>query len=459
MTYTPRRSDLLAAIDRRLWRDLGFADPEPTILPFLPMLVVAWADGTVGTAEAETIRERARQLPAPLREWVADRLKFPPGPYFRYQVAHLMSFMVCVWHREERGKSKNWAEAGQEWADDLIQEAGWLRRVLGGMSAEIRDLEALRRVMDEGHIPTSDRLWALARGAHAEAEPHRAVAVISENEQIAQAVGILLEKPDERHALGSFVTIVRDDDLDEDRVRNLLARSQHLREPERWILLAQEVNARGRALTRRQLDELRSRFAVAIGGRFEECEFAELAYLEDALAVDARWMSWVPGKIEELRIDRDAVVRTQAPGTFNVPRAKVHANVAQQLVSGPPGLGFRVLNIEGEGATLRLASPVILTEPATRETVAWIARFLPEMCDPHTQLVLDEDGPRWVAEVHPQLPCRPATTPEPLLPGRSLLVPPWVWFRAAGALGVRFFAGKRKVAANQAPPGPILAAP
>ncbi len=451
MPYTPRRSDLLAAIDRRLWRDLGFADPEPEILPFLPMLVVAWADGAVGDDEADTIRERAAPLSPTVRAWLDDRLRFPPGPYFRYQVAHLMSFMVCVWHREERGKAKNWAEAGQEWADDLIQEAGWLRRFFGGLTAEIRDLEALRRVMDEGHIPTSDRLWALARGAHAEAEPHRAVAVLVENDQVAQAVGILLQKPDERHALGSFVTIVRDDDLDEERVRTLLARSQHLRENERWILLAQEVNARGRALTRRQIEELRASFTAAIGGRFEECEFAELAYLEDALAVDARWMSWVPGRIEELRIDRESVVRTQAPGTFNVARGKVHANVAQQLVAGPPGLGFRVLNIEGEGQSLRLASPVILQEPATKETVAWIARFLPEMCDPHTQLVLDEEGPRWVAEVHPQLPSRPASTPEPLLPGRSLLVPPWVWFRAAGALGVRFFAGKRKVAETTVP--------
>ena len=144
------------------------------------MLVVAWADGAVGTDEAETVRDRAGQLSPELRAWVEDRLEFPPGPYFRYQVAHLMSFMVCVWHREERGKAKNWAEAGQEWADDLIQEAGWLRRVLGGLNAEIRDLEALRRVLDEKHIPTSDRLWALARGAHAEAEPHRAVAVAAD---------------------------------------------------------------------------------------------------------------------------------------------------------------------------------------------------------------------------------------------------------------------------------------
>jgi hypothetical protein len=30
------------------------------------------------------------------------------------------------------------------------------------------------------------------------------------------------------------------------------------------------------------------------------------------------------------------------------------------------------------------------------------------------------------------------------MPGRALLVPPWVWFRAADALGVRFFAAKRK---------------
>ena len=446
MVQSQRRSDLLAAIDRRLWRDLGFADPEPAILPFLPMLVVAWADGAVGAGEAEKVRDHAESLPKHLKDWVEDRLRYPPGPYFRYQVSHLMSFLVCVWHREEQGTNRAWAECGQEWADDLIQGAGWLRRLFGGLQAEIRDLEALRKVVEEGNIPTSDRIWGLTRGTHAEGEPVRAVAVLPDAEQIVQARGVRLEVDGERHALGTFTTLVREEDLDAGRVRDLLARTRHIREPERWIVLAQEVTGRGRPLTRRQTDELTELFEEAIGGPFELCEYAELAYLEDALAVDARWMSWVPGKVEELSIDREEVRRTQAPGTFRCARAKVQAHVAQQLVSGPPGLGFRVLEIEGEGRSLRLASPVLVQEPAPPEAVQWIARFLPEMCDPHIQLVLDEEGPRWVAEVHAQLPTRPAATPEPLLPGRALLVPPWIWFRAAGALGVRFFAGKRKAA-------------
>ncbi len=409
------------------------------------MLVVAWSDGVISEGESESITERASHLEKELQAWVADRLRHPPGPYFRYQVAHLLSFLSSVWNREQRGDEKHWSEAGTEWADDLIHEAGWLRRFFGGLSAEIRDLDALRRTIEDAHILSTDRIWALARGAHAEAEPHRAVAVVPDGDQVGQGVGIVLNGNIERIAVGTFLTLVRDDDLVEEKVRALLGRTQHLREPERWILLSKEVNARGRPLNRRQAEELKSAFTQAIGGAFEECDYAELAYLEDALAVDARWMSWVPGRIEEFRVDREEVVRTQTPGTFRAPRARVTGNVAQQVVAGPPGLGFRVLNIEGEGQTLRLASPVILQEPTTPETVAWIARFLPEMCDPHIQLVLDEEGPRWVAEVHPQMPSRPATTPEPLLPGRSLLVPPWVWFRAAGALGVRFFAGKRRV--------------
>ena len=118
--------------------------------------------------------------------------------------------------------------------------------------------------------------------------------------------------------------------------------------------------------------------------------------------------------------------------------------MAQALVTGPPGLGFRILEIETPGATLRLATPAIEREPATRETVQWISRFLPAMCDPWTQLVLDVDGPRWVAEVLPEMAKAASQTREPLMPGRALLVPPWVWFRAAEALGVRFFAGPRK---------------
>jgi hypothetical protein len=53
-----------------------------------------------------------------------------------------------------------------------------------------------------------------------------------------------------------------------------------------------------------------------------------------------------------------------------------------------------------------------------------------------------------VAEVLPEMASRPSPTFEPLLPGRALLVPPWVWFRTADALGVRFFAARRKVAAT-----------
>src|SRR5437879_5108247 len=63
------RPALLAAIDRRLWRDLGFADPEPEILRFLPMLVVAWADGRITEDERETVAERARPLPEHLQAW------------------------------------------------------------------------------------------------------------------------------------------------------------------------------------------------------------------------------------------------------------------------------------------------------------------------------------------------------------------------------------------------------
>lgn len=408
------------------------------------MLVVAWADAVIGESEHERIRERAKALPEHLRGWIADRLKFPPGPYFRYQVAHLLTFMLAVWQRQEREDCRKWVEEGQEWAEDLINEAGWLRRLFGGLTAEIRDLDVLRRTMEEGQIVASDRMWALARGAHAGVEPERAVAFLPDVDQNGQAIGIVLNGEGERIAVGTYTTIVRDDDLDGGRVEALLARSRHLSEQERWALLAEEVNARGRPLTRRQTDDLRTALEERMGGAFSVCGISELAYLEDALAVDARWMSWVPGKVEDLRIDREMVERAQAPGTFRAPRHQVHASVAQQPVAGPPGLGFRILTIEAEGQSLRLASPVILHEPATRETTAWIARFLPSMCDPCTQLVLDEDGPRWVAEVHTQIPDRPASSPEPLLPGRSLLVPPWVWFRAAGALGVRFFSGRRR---------------
>jgi hypothetical protein len=455
------RSELIAALDRRLWRDLGFVDPEPRIIPFLPSLVVAWADGKINALERESFLERAAELPDELKNWLEERLTHPPGPYFRCQVAHLLAFLSTVWPSSEEGDPKNlrpdWRDKAEEWADELIAEAGWLRRMLGGLKAEIKDLEALKEAMDEGEIRASERIWALARGAHAEGEPERIVAVLEDHDSIWQAIGIKLETEGhtnanpETLAVAVLVPVVRDEDLSKEEVAEKLRISTHLHEPERWILIASMLLGRGRPLTDRQRNELDKRLRSTVG-EFELCTFAELAYLEDALAIDARWMSWIPGCMEELHMDRSEVRRVSAPGTFCSARSKVHAHVEQQLVPGPDGLGFRILVIEGESnngarqkCSLRLASPVVVQEPASQDAVAWIARFLPEMCDPHTQLVLDERAGSWVAEVHSHLPTRPAAVSEPLPPGRALLVPPWIWFRAAGALGVRFFAGRRKL--------------
>lgn len=456
-----RRASLLAALDRRLWRDLGFADPEPKIVPFLPSLVVAWADGKLGAGEREALEERAEGLPEGLRLWVGDRLDHPPGPYFRFQVAHLLAFLSEVWPSEKDG----WQHAAEEWAGELIKDAGWFRRLFGGLRAEIRDFKVLKQAMEDGGIVASERIWALARGAHADADPRRISAILDDHDHRWQASGVLLESrhlPEdcleipaqaaadqeivERTAVAAFSPIIQDEELAEDVVTARMRQSAHIHEPERWILLAEELAALGRPMTERQRAELAGRLRQDAGGAFEECSLAELAYLEDALASDARWMSWHPGHFEELGVHRGDVARKQAPGTFCHPRARVQARVEQQLVPGPAGLGFRILVVEAEGGrhALRLASPVIVQDPVTQEAAAWIARFLPEMCDPRCHLVLDEAGRRWVAEVHSQLPRRCSEIQEPLPPGRSLLIPPWVWFRAASALGARFFAGRRR---------------
>ena len=437
------RPVLLAAIDRRLWRDLGFAEPEPHILRFLPMLVVAWADGKLGDGERERILERAQALPEHLRPWILDRVKNPPGPYFRYQVAHLLTFLLSVWPSSDDPEA-DWATCGEQWADELIQDAGWIRRLFGAMTHERQTLDELRRLMEDHQILAGDRIWALARGAHADYEPRHAALLREEPDQALHGLAITLDGPGERVAVGCVTTLVRDEDLSPERVAAVLARTTHLRENERWILLGEEVIARGRTPTPRLRQEVVAGLTQQLGCPIEDASFAELAYLEDALAADARWMSWMPGMVEELRVDREEVVRCQAPGTFLAERHAVKASVAQTLVPGPAGLGFRILEIQSASGSLRLASPVVLTDPCPAEGVAWIARFLPAMCDPCTQLVLDSDGPRWIAEVHPAYPTLPSSGTEPLVPGRSLLVPPWVWFRAASALGVRFFSGRRR---------------
>jgi hypothetical protein len=439
---SPDRPTLLAAIDRRLWRDLGFADPEPAILRFLPMLVVAWSDGRVSDGERERVLDRADDLPEHLRAWVEDRLRYPPGPYFRYQVAHLLAFLSTVWPSDGE-----WAEDADAWADELIQEAGWIRRLFGGVDRERRDLSHLRECLECDELQATERIWALARGAHAEFEPRHATVLRNGDGDAVQGLAITLDGPKEHIAVGTRVALHGDEDLDPERVGALLLQTTHLREPERWIVLAEEVNNRGRPVAGRPAQDIDAALAGALGHAVEIVPFAELAYLEDALAVDARWMSWVPGKVEALRVDREGVERRVPPGTFRCSRAALKAHVEHQPVAGPPGMGFRILHLEGEGQTLRLASPVILKEPATHDAVAWIARFLPSMCDPCTQLILDEEGPSWIAEVRPDSTADIAAVPEPLPRGRALLVPPWIWFRVAGALGVRFFAGRRRMAA------------
>lgn len=441
----PRNPDLLAAIDRRLWRDLGFADPELDILRLLPMLVVGWADGELGEAERERILAEGQELSEPLRAWLQDRLRRPPGPYFRYQVEHLLAFLVSVWPTE--GREDDWAEESTALASELVRDSNWFRRLFGGVSPERRRYDELCAVLREHRITLSDRIWSLAQGRHAECTPRNNAVVVEEGDQAWQARAITLDDPQARVGIATCCPLIRDEDLDVDEVGELLSRGSHLREAERWILLAERLAKRGRPMTPRQTQALSDRLTEALGHPYEQVPFAELAYLEDALAADAHWMSWLPGRVEELRVDHEWVERAECPGSFTVPRARVKAQVAQQPIPGPDGLGFRVLHIDAGEAHLRLASPVILREPASREALSWLARFLPAMADPCTQLIMDQDdGPRWVAEVHPTLPDRAAAGCEPLLPGRALLVPPWIWFRAAQALNVRFFSGKRRSA-------------
>ncbi len=420
------------------------------------MLVVAWADGAVAEGERERITERAAELPERLRAWIQQRLHSPPGPYFRYQVAHLLTFLCSVWPCET-GESHGWQADAEIWADEIISEASWLRRLFGGVSAERRELNDLRKILADGEILATDRIWALARGSHAALAPRHTAVLREEPGQCLQALSITLtgnklseDGAPERIAVAALSVAPRDLDLEVNRVTELLTRYGHLRENERWIVLAEEVARAGRPLTPRQRQELSMELVERLGHPFEEVSFAELAYLEDALAVDAHWVSWLPGKLEELHIDRDRVSRKQVPGTFQAPRGEVLAQVDPKLVPGPPGLGFRVLDIQcrsvQQPGRLRLASPVFLQEPPTAEAVDWVARHLPDMCDPCTQLVLDEAAGTWMAEVHSHCPEQESADPEPLPDGRSLLVPPWVWFRAAGALNVRFFAGKRKAA-------------
>ncbi len=433
-------------MNRRLWRDLGFHEPQPAILPFLPCLVVAWADDRVGERECERIRSHASRLPPHLAEWLEKRLVNPPGPYFRYQVLHLLAFMVNTWKRELR-EGGDWAETGEEWAREILSAQPWMRRMFGGVEAEREELEALHDALQQHDMMATDRLWSLARGAHAGGEPRHVVVVHEDHDQYAYAMAVVLDGEDERIAVGTFGTLVRAEDLPEDELRAVLARTRHLFEHERWAAVSERMAARGRALTTHQLQALRDDLEAQLGCPFEEVDASELAYLEDALAADAQWMSWIPGQLEELCIDRERVLRASAPGTFDAPRDTVNATVAQSLVPGPRGMAYRILSLDTDAQHLRLACPVVTEEPPSDEAIALLARILPATCDPLQQLVLcpGTGEAHWVAEVHSALPEAPCRTREPLPEERALLVPPWVLLRAAAALGRGVFSARRRI--------------
>lgn len=445
MPQSHARSDLLAAIHRRLWRDLGFSEPQPALLPLLPSLLVGWADGQLGEREASRIRSHAEGLSEDLRRWLDKRLKLPPGPYFRYQVLHLLTFMVTTW-RNTDAEGHPWVTDGEAWAQELIREQGWVRRLLGRVTAEREELEALHDALHEHEIFACDRIWALARGTHAEGEPQHAAIVHEDHGQHACAHAVVLDGADERVAVGTFGVLVDDEEIGREVIARTLELTRHLHEVERWAAIGELLQSRGRPLTSRQVHELRTAMEERIGCPFEEVDATELGYLEDALASDARWMSWVPGKLAELVITRQRVYRASAPGTFDAPREDIDAHVAQTNLQGPPGLAFRTLVIESGEQTLRLSAPVITAEPLSEEALDWLARLLPATCDPRQQLLLDEGGDaglHWVADVHSSMPDTPSSAREPLPAGRSLLVPPWIWFRAANALGQRYFSGRR----------------
>ena len=83
---------------------------------------------------------------------------------------------------------------------------------------------------------------------------------------------------------------------------------------------------------------------------------------------------------------------------------------------------------------LRVATPVLTSAPVSPEALAWLARALPVMIDLSRPLVLD-------AATGSE---RPGTADDTLHAREYLIVEPWVWSRAACAMGAWFFTGRRK---------------
>ena len=441
------------AVIERLCRDIGLPPGAEAAIPMLPAVLLAWSDGRVDDKEVVAIKERAEAtgLPDTVLAAVYHLLEKHPGPYFQHRTLHLLNAMRDRVPAEEREK---WAHELEDVAESVAQAGGIFARLFGLHPREKEDLSRLADALERAHPAEIDewldrlvtvsalRVAGLPALAAEGATVHKTVKCEMGHDGPIQALAVHVEVPGwEPLVVACIETFATGTELGAQEIAEILAHTAHRPMIERWIALRQAIATVSRPLGAEERKHLLDAVAKETKSHVHEATLPEMADLEDQLARGVGWMTWLAGKVPELRVDRTRVKRTLAPGTADIARKGMKVELVRTEKRPVEGIAFPVLEIRGaDGQSLRLATPEIASGPPSPAACTWIGRFLPVMRDPRSVVLLDdgEDRPHWTIEMHSAMldeePAKPVR--EPLPPGRALVTPPWTWIRVCWALGV-----------------------
>lgn len=133
--------------------DLGYTRETVTLLPFVPLLHVAWVDGSVSAAEREAILDAAKlrgvEEGSPAYRQLVSWLDKKPLDGFFEDTLRLISILLESEPPEQRARSKQ----------DLLSYAGAIARASGGIlglgnkisSAEREVLDKIAREIEGAH--------------------------------------------------------------------------------------------------------------------------------------------------------------------------------------------------------------------------------------------------------------------------------------------------------------------
>jgi len=445
----------------QIWTSLGCPGGDLTLLKFLSMIVVVWADGSVQTAELEAIRKALlkEKVGKRFREILDPFLENPPGPYIEHRVINLIRLIHAQMQPGQAvtfaGDLAAAAESVDRQTFRLIQKlfdpddqtAERIVRLRQSLAEQIRpDVQSLQRRVFAGRSPGPRSGRSDAAESPGTLSPTVRCSMHEMEGSFFQlrVLDFHEKKRQPSVALACVESFQTGADLDEDEVRTALSKLTHRPEIERWVHLYLKVMELSRTpnplITQKLIDTISPEIARPI----QVIGPAEMADLEDLLARSHGWVEAVEGTMSQIRVDADGVTRRVAPGAFRCSWKELcPPELFLRPVPSVAGLTFRVLRLSSvpgqPKSELALATPMASPDP-TPEYVRWLTHFLPLMCHPLSTLLFDyasSDEPSWFMELRSGFPENPESLPASVLPsGRALIVPPWFWLRLSWALGM-----------------------